>query len=71
MANISIVFKEEHGCSELEVFANQSNEITVAVYGNGERQLEYSGVISLDIDTAKLFAKELNKAIKQAANERV
>jgi hypothetical protein len=71
MANISIVFKESDGMSELEVFPNKKNEITVAVYGNGERQIEYSGLISLDLETAKLFAKELNRAIKLVANERV
>ena len=66
MPNISIVFKENDGAAEAEIYLNQKKEITIAVYGTGERVLEYSGIISLDIDTAKHFAKELSRAIKQS-----
>lgn len=67
MAIVSLVFKENDGGAELEVYPNKKNEITIAVYGNSERQIEYSGVISLDVQTAKIFAKELNKAIKEVS----
>ena len=69
MAKISLIFEDAEGSAELETFFNVSKNITIAVYGSHSRELEYSGIIQLDIETAKAFSKHLNKVIKQAENE--
>lgn len=69
MAKISLIFNDAKGDAELETFFNVSNNITIAVYGSRSRESEYSGIIQLDIQTAKAFVKHLNKVIKEAQNE--
>jgi len=71
MANISLIFEDVQSEAELETFVNTTGNITIAVYGSHSREDMYSGLISLDVDTAKAFVKHLNKVIKEAANEQL
>ena len=66
MAKISLIFEDAQSDAEMETFVNKQGNITIAVYGTHSRDTEYSGVIQLDIETAKAFLKHLNKVIKEA-----
>jgi hypothetical protein len=67
MANISFVFLDSESEAQIEAFVNTTKNISIAVYMSHLRESEYSGIISLDIETAKAFIKHLNKVIKQAS----
>ncbi len=69
MAKISLIFNDAEGDAELETYFNVSKNITIAVYSSHSRKLDYSGIIQLDVETAKAFVKHLNKVIKEAENE--
>lgn len=68
MSQVKLVFKEgeegEEG-PEMEVFANQDNEITLRIYMNEHRDIHFSGQISLDEYATRILIKELQKALKE------
>lgn len=71
MAKISLIFEDAIGDAQLESYQNSKGNIYIVIYASGARDSEYSGVIELDLDTAKAFARHLNKIIKGAANEQL
>jgi hypothetical protein len=71
MAKISLIFEDVTSDAQLETFVNTLGNITLAVYCSPSREEEYSGLIALDVNTAKAFVKHLNKVIKAAQNEQL
>lgn len=65
MAQVKLVFKEFAEGPEMEVFVNQDNEVTIAIYMSEDRDIHFSGIISLDEYSIKVLIKELQKALKE------
>ena len=60
-ANVKLVFLDEIGENELEVYNNVKEEITISITNEDN---SYCGVISISEETAILFIEEIKSQLK-------
>ena len=63
MANVKISFLDFQDESEIQVYNNQDDEIYIAINPSDFGHSYNAAWISLDVDTAVKFAKELRRQI--------